>query len=137
MTMNAPQKPVPAPDPATREYWEAAARSELRLPKCTSCGKLHFYPRPACPHCGGTAFDWPLCSGTGTIYSYTVVQRAPSPAFEPDVPYVVAIIALDEGPHLMSNIVGADPATIRIGQQVSVQFREAGDGVCIPVFAPA
>jgi len=135
--MNAPQKPVPSPDPATREYWEAAARSELRLPKCTTCGKPHFYPRPACPYCGGTKFDWPLASGGGTIYSFTIVQRAPSPAFEAEVPYVVAIIALDEGPHLMSNVVGVDPKTVRIGQRVKVQFREAAEGVRVPVFAPA
>lgn len=135
--MNAIPKPVPAPDPATREYWAAAARGELRLPRCTACGKLHFYPRPACPHCGGTAFDWPQCQGTGTIYSYTVVKRAPSPAFEADVPYVVAIVALDEGPHLMTNIVGAEPASVRIGQRVKVEYRDAAEGVKIPVFVPA
>jgi uncharacterized OB-fold protein len=135
--MSALQKPVPLPDPATRDYWDAASRGELRLPRCTSCSKVHFYPRPACPHCGGTAFDWPRASGAGTIYSFTVVQRAPSPAFEGDVPYVVAIIALDEGPHLMSNVVGVDPSTVRIGQHVEVQFRDAAEGVRVPVFTPA
>ena len=132
-----PHKPVPSPDPATRPYWEAAARRELRIPRCADCGKYHFYPRPACPYCSSTQFEWILCSGLGTVYSYTIVHKAPSPAFEADVPYVVAIIELAEGPHLMSNVVGVRPSEVCVGQRVRVDFREVEAGMRIPVFVPA
>lgn len=136
--MSTPPKPLPSPDPATREYWEAAKRGELRMPKCADCGKFHFYPRTLCPHCGSVNLEWRLCSGRGVVYSYTVVHRAPSPAFESDVPYVVAVIALEEGPHLMSAIIDVPPDKVRIGQNVRVSFRSAGaDDVMLPVFALA
>jgi uncharacterized OB-fold protein len=136
--MNTPVKPLPAPDPATREYWEAAKNGELHMPKCADCGKFHFYPRTLCPHCGSVKLEWQRCSGRGAVYSFTVVHRAPSPAFESDVPYVVAVIALKEGPHLMSTVINMAPDAVRVGQEVRVSFRPAGDGeVMLPVFEPA
>jgi uncharacterized OB-fold protein len=130
-------KPAPAGDPATREYWEAASRGEFRIPLCTACGRHHLYPRTICPHCGSSALAWSDSPGTGEVYSYTVVHRAPSPAFEADVPYVVAVIQLDEGPHLMTNLLDITPEAVRIGQRVRVAFRAAGeDGALIPVFKP-
>lgn len=134
--MNTPAKPLPAADPATREYWEAARRGELRLPRCVDCGRFHFYPRTLCPHCGGVNLEWQPGSGYGEVYSLTIVQRAPSPAFENDVPYVVAVIALDEGPHLMSNVVNISPQLVRIGQRVRIGFRSVGEGEALPVFEP-
>lgn len=136
--MTTPSKPQPQPDPATREYWDAAKRGELRVPKCADCGRYHFYPRTLCPHCGSVNLEWRLCSGRGVVYSHTVVHRAPSPAFERDVPYVVAVIELEEGPHLMSTIVGLPPGEVRIGQRVRVRFQPAGEeGAVLPVFEPA
>jgi uncharacterized OB-fold protein len=133
--MTTPTKPLPAPDPATTEYWEAAKRGELRLPKCSDCGKLHFYPKTLCPHCGSTRLEWARASGNGEVYSFTVVHRAPSPAFEGDVPYVVAVIALEEGPHMMSSVVGVAPDQVRVGQKVRVKFRPTeGSDVMLPVF---
>jgi uncharacterized OB-fold protein len=136
--MNTPVKPLPAPDPATREYWEATKKGELHMPKCADCGKFHFYPRTLCPHCGSVKLEWQRCSGRGAVYSFTVVHRAPSPAFESDVPYVVAVIALEEGPHLMSTVINMAPDAVRVGQEVRVSFRPAGDEeVMLPVFEPA
>jgi uncharacterized OB-fold protein len=136
--MNTPVNPLPAPDPATHEYWEAAKKGELHMPKCTDCGKFHFYPRTLCPHCGSVKLDWQRCSGRGVVYSFTVVHRAPSPAFESDVPYVVAVIALEEGPHLMSSVINMAPDAVRIGQAVQVSFKDTGNGeVMLPVFEPA
>jgi uncharacterized protein len=133
--MSTPSKPLPAPDPATREYWNATKRRELRMPKCLDCDNFHFYPRTICPHCGSINLQWRSCSGHGVVYSYTVVHRAPGPAFEADVPYVVAVIALEEGPHLMSTVVGTPPDEVRIGQKVRVAFRDTEDGeVFLPVF---
>lgn len=130
-------KPAPAADPATREFWDAARQGELRVPRCTDCGKHHLYPRTVCPHCGSSSLLWTSCRGTGEVYSFTVVHRAPSPAFEADVPYVVAVVQLDEGPHLMTNLVEIAPEAVRIGQRVQVRFRAAGEeGAQVPVFAP-
>lgn len=134
MAENATAKPDPIADPATREYWEGVARHELRLPRCLNCMEVHFYPRPVCPHCGETRFDWIRCSGIGEIYSFTVVRRAPSPAFESDVPYTVAVIALAEGPHMMSAVTGVDVNQVRVGQKVRVQFRDSTAGHTLPFF---
>jgi len=130
-------RPVPHADAATEPYWAAARERRLVMPKCRDCGRHHFYPRTLCPHCGSAQIEWAGVAGTGTLYSYTVVNRAPSPAFEPEVPYVVAIVELDEGPHLMTNLVGCEPAAARIGMRVRVDYRELSDGVLLPVFRPA
>lgn len=133
--MTSLPKPLPAPDPATSEYWEGAKHGELRLPKCRDCGKFHFYPRTLCPHCGSVNLEWKNCSGRGVVYSYTVVHRAPSPAFEADVPYVVAVIVLEEGPHLMSSIINVPVDRVRVGENVRVTFRSAGPGdEMLPMF---
>jgi uncharacterized OB-fold protein len=133
--MNA--RPIPQPDPATASYWRAAHEHRLAMPKCTACGQFHFYPRALCPHCGNDEFEWPTLSGDGSVFSFTIVQRAPSPGFEPQVPYVVAIVALDEGPHLMANIVGAEANAIQIGDRVKVDFLDLNDETGLPVFKTA
>lgn len=130
------EKPLPSPDPVTAPYWNAAAERRFVLPRCEDCGRHHFYPRSVCPHCGSSQLAWVEVSGRGEVYSYTVIHRAPSAAFAPDVPYAVALIALEEGPHLMSHVVGCAPGEVRIGLPVQVDFRDAGDGVLLPVFAP-
>ncbi len=129
-------RPVPIPDPLTEPYWHAAAAGKLVLPRCDACGRSHFYPRPACPHCGSERIAWAQASGRGTVYSFSVVHRAPSAAFADAVPYVVAVVATEEGPHLLSRIVEIEPAQVRIGLKVQVRFDELEDGVALPVFAP-
>ncbi len=129
-------RPLPQPDPATAPYWQAARQHRLSLPRCLACERVHFYPRALCPHCGGGDFTWISASGGGSINSFTVVRRAPSPAFESQVPYIVAIVALDEGPHLMTNIVECDPDRVRIGDRVSVRFLDVDNETTLPVFAP-
>jgi uncharacterized OB-fold protein len=129
-------RPIPQADPATSPYWEATRAHRLVLPRCDACGEVHFYPRAICPHCGGDTFTWIEAGGHGEVFSFTTVKRAPSPAFEAQVPYVVAIVALDEGPHLMTNIVDCDPDQVRIGDRVSVSFLDVEDA-CLPVFVKA
>lgn len=109
------------------------AENVLRLPRCRDCAAFHFYPRSRCPHCGSADLDWQPVSGAGTVYSYTVVQRAPAPAFADEVPYVVAIVALAEGPHLMSRIVGVPPDAVRIGMAVRARYDHPRKN---PVFEP-
>jgi len=120
-------RPTPQPDPATAPYWEAARAHRLVLPQCDACGEVHFYPRAICPHCGSNTFTWIEAGGEGAVFSFTTVKRAPSPAFESHVPYVVAIVALDEGPHLMTNIVDCDPDQVRISDRVRVTFLDVED----------
>ena len=127
-------RPLPQPDPATSPYWNAARQHRLMLPKCTHCTRAHFYPKAICPFCSSGTFDWIESAGRGTIYSFTIVKRAPSPAFEAQVPYVIAIVALDEGPCLMSNIVSCDPDAVRIGDEVKVGFLDFTDEDTLPVF---
>lgn len=93
----------------------------LVLPRCLECGRFHFYPRPACPFCGSDRIAPTTASGKGSVYSYSVVYRAPKPEFTADVPYIVAVVATDEGPHMMTRIMGLAPDQVRIGMRVRVR----------------
>lgn len=128
------ERPLPTPDPATLPYWEAARRHNLSLPCCTACGHWHFYPRTLCPSCGSPDIAWRESAGKGHIFSFTIVERAPSPAFQSEVPYALGIIALDEGPHLMATIVGGKIEDIRIGDRVAVRYVDIDDVISLPVF---
>jgi uncharacterized OB-fold protein len=130
------ERPLPTPDAATEPYWRAAHEGRLALPRCLDCGHRHFYPRTLCPHCGSARLEWADCSGRGVVYSFTVVHRAPSPAFAAEVPYVVAVVELEEGPRLMTNIVGCAPDAVRVGMNVRVAFKRVSDSVTLPVFEP-
>lgn len=135
--MMIPFRPLPSPNPLTAPYWQAARQGELTLPRCTVCARFHSYPRVACPHCGCRHLAWQPVAGRGEVYSFTVVNRAPSKGFEELVPYVVAVIALDEGPHLMTRLVQIVPADVRIGMRVQVVFERQDDETTLPVFKPA
>jgi uncharacterized OB-fold protein len=126
--------PVPSPNPATARYWAAATQHQLSLPRCVDCGKHHSYPRSACPFCFSTRLEWHQCSGKGTIFTYTEIFRAPSKAFAADLPYVVAIIALDEGPHLMTRLIRDSGEEPRIGQRVTVVFQDLDEEISLPMF---
>jgi hypothetical protein len=107
------------------------------LPRCEACGRFHFYPRPACPHCGGARIGWAEASGRGAVYSYSAVHRAPGPEFRDQVPYVVAIVKTDEGPHLLSRVVGAPPESDRIGMRLRVRMEKVSGAITLPVFEPS
>lgn len=126
-------KPVPTIDPDSAPYWQALREDRLILKTCDDCGKAHFYPRELCPHCHSDKLRWVDASGTGEVYSYTVCRRPAGPAFADEVPYVVAIIELDEGPRMMSRIA-ADPETVSIGRRVQVRFDRRSDELTLPMF---
>jgi uncharacterized OB-fold protein len=132
-----PTKAAPVPTPETQPYWDAANRGELQLQRCRSCDELYFYPRPFCPTCLGDDIAWEVVSGRGTLHSYNIVHRPP-PGWEEDVPYVIAIVKLEEGPTMMSNVVGvvADPAHLPIDLPLEVTFEARGEQQ-VPVFRPA
>jgi hypothetical protein len=125
--------PGPTVNPVTEPYWTAAAGGVFLLPKCVACGRFHHHPRPWCPHCWSLDLEWAQPSGRGTLVTYSVVHQPPSPGF--DVPYVLAVVRLDEGPQLMCNLVDADPADVRCDLPVEVTFEQRGD-IALPQFSP-
>lgn len=133
--MPTPSKAVPTPTPETAPYWEGAQAGELRIQRCRACTQAYFYPRPYCPHCGSNDVEWFATSGRATLASYIISMRA-APGFE--APYVIAIVELEEGPRMMSNLVDVEPSPDRLelDMPLEVRFEERGE-VAVPVFAPA
>ncbi len=132
---NAQTRSASAPpeygDALTAPFWAAAARHELIIQRCRACGAHQFYPRPFCLACESSDLFWVGAAGTGTVYSMTTVHMQVSPELVP--PYVVAIVQLDEGPRLMTNIVDG---ACRIGDRVRVAWRERPGAPPLPVFSP-
>jgi uncharacterized OB-fold protein len=129
--------PVPVPTPESRPFWAAARERRLVIPKCRSCGATWFPPTLACPSCGAADREWIEVSGRGTVFSFVVMHRVYHPAFAGKVPYVVAVIELEEGPRLLSNLVGISPGEVRCDMPVRVTFDERRGDVTIPQFVPA
>lgn len=127
--------PTPLPTPETAPYWEGAAAGELRIQQCTSCGEHYFYPRPFCPRCGSDRVEWRVVSGRAVLVSY-VINHRPVPPTDP--PLVIALVQLEEGPRMMSNVVGVEPLpeNLPLGMPLQVAFEQRGE-YAIPVFTPA
>jgi uncharacterized OB-fold protein len=132
-----PQKPLPRPSPESVPYWDAAAKHRLEIPRCNACGNYWFPPSASCPHCLSTDFAWTQVSGRGKVFSFVVFHRVYHPAWEGDVPYVVALIELEEGPRLLSNVVGIPVDQVRCEMPVKVVFDDVANGVAVPKFTPA
>ena len=130
--------PIPVPTPETRPFWAAARRHELSLQRCRACGAHVFYPRAACPECLGADLEWKRVSGRGRLHTFTVVHRGQK-GFPLGPPYVIAIVELDEGPRMMTNLIGieADPAKLTIGMPVEVVFEDVSAEIALPRFRPA
>jgi len=131
-----PSIKAPQIDASTQEFWDAARRGVLRIKHCNACGANHYYPRPFCPKCWSTNVDWLDAAGTGTLYTYSVVHSNDLPAFRDRVPYVVAIVDLDEGPRMETNIVDCPLDELRVGMRVTVAFEDEGE-IVLPRFRPA
>jgi len=130
-------KPLPSPSPDSRPFWEAARRHQLQLQYCVPCARYIYYPRHLCPHCLHAGLQWRRVSGAATVYSFTVVRRPPSKGFAGDVPYVVAIVELAEGPRLTTNIVGCRADALYCGMPVEVCFDDVTAAVTLVKFRPA
>lgn len=129
-------KPLPTVSEDGRYYWRACRERRFVLQRCTDCGQHQFPPRVLCSHCGLQSLEWAEGDGAGAVYSFTIVHRPPEPSFQPDVPYVVAVIQLDDGPRMMSNVVGIEPDQMRIGMRVRPVFEEATDEITLLKFTP-
>lgn len=110
-----------AQHPEVAPFWEAASEKKFVVPECEECGQAHWYPRGICPHCFSQKLNWKPSQGVGTIYSFTVARMS-------NPPYVVAYVALEEGPIMMANIVDDNPDSIRIGQRVEIVMNLADEG---------
>ena len=115
-------KPLPQPTPISRPYWEGLRAHEVRLQRCDDCGHWIFFPRAHCPACGSASLSWRAVSGQGTIYSFTVARVPTLAEFTDEMPQLLAVVALDEGPHLNTTLVGCVPEDLRIGARVRPVF---------------
>ncbi|HSP96483.1 MAG TPA: Zn-ribbon domain-containing OB-fold protein [Candidatus Dormibacteraeota bacterium] len=130
-------KPIPAITPDMRPFYEAAQRHELRVQRCRGCGALRFPARAICSDCLSTDAEWVPVSGRGEIYSFNVMHQVYHPGFAAEVPYAVVLVKLEEGPKMISNVVGIDAHAVRIGMPVRVVFEPLSDEVTLPKFSPA
>lgn len=129
---------MPRPTLEDREFWEGANRGELRIQRCTSCGRHQHYARMLCSHCGKQSLEWVTASGNGTIYSFTVIRQNGVPPFNDRVPFVVATVDLDEdGARLIAAMPALDPDAARVGMRVRAAFRPAGEELGFVDFAAA
>lgn len=127
--------PVPPVNPETREFWDATAQGRLLLKRCRDCGSVIWYPRAFCPECASLDTQWFEASGRGRIYSYTVNHRGEG-AYQASASFVLAYVELDEGPRMMTNVIGADPADLAVGLPVEVVFHDTGGNAALPRFQP-
>lgn len=134
MPEGPPQAPLPRPSPESVPFWEACRNGELRLQRCRACGRFWFPPAVFCPECWSAEWTWERTSGRGKIHSFVVYRRAYHPAFPP--PYVVAVVELAEGPHLLTRLIDVEPDNVRVGQQVEVVLAPVTEEVRLPLFRP-
>lgn len=125
-------RPLPHPNADTRPFWDGCAVGELRYQRCDRCGQVQLIPRSRCAACQGTALTWQRSDGRGRILSHTTVHRAPSEAFRSEVPYVMALVDMDEGFRLMANVQGGAEPALAIGQPVRIGFVDV-DGTALPI----
>lgn len=130
---DAPARPLDLPE--AEDFWRGARRGQLRLQRCTACRHAYFPPRPFCPACGDRAVESFTATGRATLYSY-IISHLPAPGHTP--PYAIAVVELQEGPRMMTNIVGCEqtPEALTLDMPLRAVFRERG-AVTVPLFAPA
>jgi uncharacterized protein len=126
-------RPLPVPTPETAHFWEGTRLGELRIQVCDDCAHTYFPPRPFCPRCASRSVSLRRASGRGTLYSYAI-SHLPAPGFTP--PYSIAVVELEEGPRLMTNIVGCpqEPDTLQLDAPVQVVFVKQNEDITLPLF---
>jgi uncharacterized OB-fold protein len=117
-------------NPETKGFWEAAAEGRLLIPNCTACGRVHWYPRRICPHCGSSTIEMQEAKGSGEIYSYSIMRRA-------KVPYAIAYVRITEGATMMTNIIDCDFEHVHVGMPVKLVFMDTAEGYPLPMFTKA
>ena len=126
----------PPISPAAEPYWEATRAQRLVVQWCPSCDRGIFFPREACPGCLATDLGFRPASGMATVYALSVMPKPGNPGMAGREPYVVALVDLDEGVRMLTNIVGAEPGAVAVGDRVEVAWEPLADGRHLPVFTP-
>ncbi|MGH9301194.1 MAG: Zn-ribbon domain-containing OB-fold protein [Acidimicrobiales bacterium] len=148
-------RPQPVATPTSQPFWDATRQQRYLLQWCRTCDRPVHFPRSACPRCLGSDMEWRPAGGKGRVYTFTVDHRPSDPAFNPvgrehqagskeheveskeAQPYVIALVDLDEGVRVMTNVVGCDPEMIQVGMRVELAWEPLEDGRYLPLFTPA
>ena len=130
-------KPLPSVVGETKPYWDSCRRGDLVIQKCDDCNKYQFYPRGICSNCWSNNIQWVKSTGRGTIWTYTVTYQNRTLGFAQDVPYILALVELDEGVKMFTNIVECETSNVQIGMPVEVTFVQASNQISVPYFRPA
>lgn len=130
-------RPLPLPTPETQHFWDGCKAGELRLQRCTDCTHTYFPPRPFCPACSSRKVETFRASGKATLYSY-IINHRPRPDFG-DQPHSIAVVTLEEGPRMMTNIVECPqtPEALQLDMPLEVTFEKASEEISLPKFRPA
>ena len=137
MAEGARRTDLPTIEDDTRPFWDAARSGQFLLRRCHACGHVHHYPRPFCPECWSDEIEWVTASGRATLYTWSVVFMNDLPPFADRLPYIAAVVDLEEGPRVMTNLVDCDVADLTIGMALVAQYRALTDEITAPVFRPA
>jgi uncharacterized OB-fold protein len=129
-------KPLPRPTALSKPFWEGTRRRQLLLQRCRRCGAYRFTPQVLCRACYAEEYDWAPASGRGRVYSYTAIHQPQTPAFADDVPYLLAVVALEEGPLMLTNLVDCAPQDVTIDLPVRVHFEDASEEITLYKFRP-
>jgi len=129
--------PIPKPSPESRPFWDATRQRKLLLQHCNDCDQYYFYPRPLCRHCLSRNVEWREVSGRGKLHSFVINHRLPK-TFPTAGPLILAMVQLDEGPRMMSNLIGIepDPQKLRCDMEVEVTFEDITEDITLPKFRP-
>ena len=140
-TQTGYRKPIPQPSPDSRPYWEATKRHELQVPFCNGCQRLFWYPRVQCPRCHSWDIAWRQVSGRGKLHTYAIQHRPQQPGFENDVPYITALVELDEDAsvRIFGNLINIEPEPerVKVGMPVEVVFEDITEEITLPKWQPA
>jgi uncharacterized protein len=126
----------PLPNPDTEAFWEACRSGRIVLQRCAACRGYRHPPSPLCPACSSSQFEWVQASGRGTVWSFVIVRERLE-GWDGEVPYVVALVELDEGVRMVTNVIGAAPEAVQVGMPVEASFEPGPGGVTLPKFRPA
>ncbi len=135
--MDTSTKPLPSVNSWTKPFWQGVREEKLMIQKCTECGQPIFYPRMCCPFCFSDQIEWMEASGRGRIYTYTIVRSNAPSSFIADMPFVIAVVRLEEGVQMLSNIVDCEPTAVYCEMPVEVTFEKLSDEFTLPKFRPA
>lgn len=129
--------PRPNPSEEGQPFFDYLKEGELRIQRCASCAKFRQPPQPMCNACGSFESEWVKVSGKGSVYSYVVTRQAIHPALIDRVPFLTVSVALEEGPHVTSNLLDVSPDDVQIGMPVTLEIVDKGDGLILPMFRKA